>query len=319
MVSRIEMRQALLLLNMGGPNNIEEVELFLRNMFADKNILTMNRYMRKFIANIIISKRLEDVKENYKLLGSKSPLPKLTDELILKLKKYINMPIYPAMRYVPPFADEALLKCQKDGIEELILFPMYPQYSTTTTLSSVEDIEQRCEKIDYNPKITTINPYYDDYDYIEASCEKIMEAMDGKDTKDYDLLLSAHGLPLSIIKNGDPYQNQVEGNVSAIKIYLASKGIEFNNIKLVYQSKVGSSAWLEPNLVDVLRNPTHRKVLIYPLAFTIDNSETLFELEIEHREIANKIKYEDYIVAKCMNSSDKFVQLIVDRVNAKKV
>ena len=310
------MSQALLLLNMGGPNNIEEVELFLRNMFADKNILTMNPYLRKLIAYIIITKRLEDVKDNYRLLGGKSPLPELTEELIVKLKEHLNIPIYPAMRYVPPFADKALFLCQKDSIEELILFPMYPQYSTTTTLSSVEDIEQRCEAIGYKPKITVIDPYYDDYDYIKASCEKIMEAMDGKDTKEYDLLLSAHGLPLSIIKAGDPYQNQVEGNASAIKVYLASKGIEFHKIKLVYQSKVGSSAWLEPNLVDVLRNPTHRKVLIYPLAFTLDNSETVFELDIEHREIADKIKYDDYVVAKCMNDSEKFVQLIVDRVNA---
>jgi ferrochelatase len=310
------MNKALLLLNMGGPNNIEEVELFLRNMFADKNILTMNPYMRKFIANIIISKRLEDVKDNYRLLGGKSPLPELTEELIVKLKEDLDIPIYPAMRYVPPFADEALSLCQKEGIEELILFPMYPQYSTTTTLSSVEDIEQRCETMGYAPKITLIAPYYDDYDYIKASCEKIMEVMDGKDTSEYDLLLSAHGLPLSIIKSGDPYQNQVEGNASAIKIYLASKGIVFHQIKLVYQSKVGSSAWLEPNLVDVLRNPTHRKVLIYPLAFTLDNSETIFELDIEHREIAEKLKYDDYIVASCMNDSDKFVQLIVDRVNA---
>jgi ferrochelatase len=285
-------------------------------MFADKNILTMNPYMRKFIANIIISKRLEDVKDNYRLLGGKSPLPELTEELIVKLKEDLDIPIYPAMRYVPPFADKALSLCQKEGIEELILFPMYPQYSTTTTLSSVEDIEQRCETMGYKPDITLINHYYDDYDYIKASCEKIMEVMDGKDTSEYDLLLSAHGLPLSIIKSGDPYQNQVEGNASAIKIYLASKGIMFHQIKLVYQSKVGSSAWLEPNLVDVLRNPTHRKVLIYPLAFTLDNSETIFELDIEHREIAEKLKYDDYIVASCMNDSDKFVQLIVDRVNA---
>jgi len=313
------MTKALLLLNMGGPNNIEEVELFLRNMFADKNILTMNPYLRKFIANIIISKRLEDVKDNYRLLGGKSPLPELTDKLIVKLKEYLDMPIYPAMRYVPPFADKALFLCQKEGIEELILFPMYPQYSTTTTLSSVEDIEQRCEAMGYKPKITLIDPYYDDYDYIKASCEKIMKAMEGKDTKEYDLLLSAHGLPLSIIKEGDPYQNQVEGNASAIRTYLASEGIEFHQIKLVYQSKVGSSAWLEPNLVDVLRNPTHRKVLIYPLAFTLDNSETVFELDIEHREIADKVKYEDYVVSKCMNTSEKFVQLIVDRVNASTV
>jgi len=310
------MKQALFLLNMGGPNSIDEVELFLNNMFADKNILTMDRVTRKLVSTIIINKRLEDVKVNYGLLGGKSPLLGLTQKLIKKLEKKLSLPIYPVMRYVPPFADDVLKECQENAIEELILFPMYPQYSSTTTLSSLEDIELRCKELGYAPKIKVIEPYYDDYDYIEASCAKIMEAMKDKNTKDYDLLLSAHGLPLSIIKDGDVYQNQIEGNVSALKIYLKERDIVFHNIKLVYQSKVGSSAWLEPNLVDVLRNPHHRKVVIYPLAFTIDNSETVFELDIEHREIAQKIKYDDYIVAKCMNDDDKFVDLIVSRVNA---
>ncbi len=309
-------KQALLLLNMGGPNNIEEVELFLRNMFSDKHILTMNPYLRKFVANIIISKRLEEVKENYRLLGGKSPLPELTHKLIEKLKKKLDMPVYAVMRYVPPFADKALYACQKEGIEELILFPMYPQYSTTTTLSSVEDIEDRCEAMGYHPKIKVIEPYYDDYSYIEICSQQIMKAMEGQKTEEFDLLLSAHGLPMNIIKAGDPYQNQVEGNVSAIKTYLACQGVFFHDIKLVYQSKVGSAAWLEPNLVDVLRNPTHRKVLIYPLAFTVDNSETVFELDIEHREIAEKLKYRSYIVASCMNDSDDFVTLITDKVHA---
>ncbi len=307
-------KQALLLLNMGGPNNVDEVELFLRNMFADKNILVMNVYLRKFVSAIIINKRLEAVKENYGLIGGKSPLPNLTETLIQRLKTKLDMPIYAAMRYVPPFADIALEKCKEEGIEELVLFPMYPQYSTTTTFSSIEDIELRCEAIDYHPRIKVIDPYYDDYDYISASVDKIVEAMEGKETKEYDLLLSAHGLPLSIIKDGDIYQNQVEGNASAIKIYLHERGIAFKNIKLVYQSKVGSSSWLEPNLIDVLRNPYNRKVIIFPLAFTLDNSETVFELDIEHREIADKIKYDDYVVAKCMNDDEKFVALIVDRV-----
>ena len=237
-------KQALLLLNMGGPNNVEEVELFLRNMFADKNILVMNPYKRKLVSAIIINARLDEVKENYGLLGGKSPLPELTNNLISKLKARVEMPIYPVMRYVPPFADVTLEKCQAEGIEELILFPMYPQYSTTTTLSSVEDIEERCAILKYSPKITVIDPYYDDYDYIAASCEKIMEAMEGKDTQEYDLLLSAHGLPVSIIQAGDPYQNQVEGNASAIKMYLHECGIKFHSIKLVYQSKVGNDDWL---------------------------------------------------------------------------
>lgn len=310
------MKKALFLLNMGGPNSVDEVELFLENMFADKNILTMDRYTRKLVSTIIINTRLEAVKENYGLLGGKSPLLRLTKELIVKLVPKLDMPIYPVMRYVPPFADDVLKECKKNGVEELILFPMYPQYSTTTTLSSVEDVEARCAELEYTPKIKVIDPYYDDYDYIVASCEKIIEAMDGKETEAYDLLLSAHGLPLSIIKDGDPYQNQVEGNASAIKIYLKERGIKFHNIKLVYQSKVGSSAWLEPNLVDVLRNPKHRKVVIFPLAFTLDNSETIFELDIEHREIAKKIKYEDYVLVSCMNDSDKFVDFIVEKVKS---
>jgi len=312
----IQMKKALFLLNMGGPNDLDEVELFLRNMFSDRHILTVNRYLRKFIGNIIISKRLEEARENYRRLGGKSPLPGLTEALIEKLSKKVEMPVYPAMRYVPPFATEALEACRNNGVEELILFPLYPQYSTTTTLSSVEDIEARCREIDYAPKITLIRHYYDDYDYIKASCERIVEASKGINTEEYDLLLSAHGLPKSIIRAGDPYENEVMANASAIRIYLHERGIRFRDIKLVYQSKIGSAAWLEPNLVDVLRRPENLKVLIYPLAFTVDNSETAFELDIEHREIAEKIGYEDYIVAKCLNDSDAFVDFIAKRVHA---
>jgi ferrochelatase len=148
---------------------------------------------------------------------------------------------------------------------------------------------------------------------------QIKKAIKGKESSDYDLLLSAHGLPVSIIKDGDPYQRQIEANVSAIKTHLALKKIPFKNVKLVYQSKVGPAAWLEPNLVDVLRNPKNDKVVIYPLAFTIDNSETLFELDIEHREIAEKIKYQDYIVAECMNDSNDFVDLILKYVEKQMV
>lgn len=310
------MNKALFLLNMGGPNNLDEVELFLYNMFSDKNILPTNPLTRALVRKIIITKRLDDAKESYSHLGGKSPLSELTQELIEKLKMSLDMPIYAAMRYVPPFADVALKECMEAGVEELLLFPLYPQYSTTTTLSSYEDIVSRCKVMGYSPKITMLTcQYYDDIDYIKANVEQIEKAIGDKDISDYDLLLSAHGLPVSIIEAGDPYQRQVESNVSAIKTLLDVKGIHFKNVKLVYQSKVGNSTWLEPNLVDVLRTPLNRKVLIYPLAFTIDNSETLFELDIEHREIADKIKYDDYIVAQCMNDSDAFLNLIVKYVN----
>ena len=310
------MKQALFLLNMGGPNDLDEVELFLYNMFSDKNILPTNPLTRALVRKIIITKRLDEAKESYEELGGKSPLSGLTQKLIDKLKKKLDMPVYAAMRYVPPFATDALIKCKEEGIEEILLFPLYPQYSTTTTLSSYEDIVARCEALAYHPKITLLTcQYFDDIDYIKANVSQIEKAIGERDISEYDLLLSAHGLPMSIIKAGDPYQRQVEANVSAIKTLLEVKGIHFKEVKLVYQSKVGSAAWLEPNLIDVLRNPTNRKVLIYPLAFTIDNSETLFELDIEHREIAEKIKYEDYAVAECMNDSDAFVDLIIKYVD----
>ena len=309
------MKTAVILLNMGGANSIDEVEIFLRNMFDDKNILPMNRYLRKIVGNIIIKKRLKEVEDNFReFLGGKSPLRETTDSLIERIKTKLNMPIVPAMRYVPPFASKFLKEFKKSGIEELILFPMYPQYSTTTTLSSIEDIQSRCQKLDYAPKITTIKPYYDDYEYISMCVDKIMEAIGDKNTEEYDLILSAHGLPINIIKNGDPYEKQVEANLSAIKIYLYHNNIIFKDIKLVYQSKVGNSAWLEPSLVDTLRNPKNKKVIIYPLTFTIDNSETIFELNIESREIAKKIKYEDFIVANCFNDSEKFANFIAKKV-----
>jgi len=121
---------------------------------------------------------------------------------------------------------------------------------------------------------------------------------------------------MSIIRAGDPYEKQVEANVSALKIVLRERGIIFKNIKLAYQSKVGNAAWLEPNLADVLRKPKNLKVIIFPLAFTIDNSETIFELDREHREIAEKIGYEDYRVARCPNDSEAFARFIGEKIAA---
>ncbi|WP_292655251.1 ferrochelatase [Nitratifractor sp.] len=308
------MKRGVLLLNMGGPNNIGEVELFLRNMFADANILPINPWMRRMIGNRIVRKRLKEAEENYRELGGKSPLTEITWSLAAKAEERSGLPVRPAMRYVPPFADAALREFQQEGVEELVLFPMYPHYSTTTTRSSVEDVEARCEAMGYHPQIRVIDPYYDDFDYLEIQADRIAEASQGIETKEYDLVLSAHGLPMSIIKAGDPYEKQVEANVSALKTYLKFRGLHFRNIRLAYQSKVGNAAWLEPNLADVLRRPENLNVLIFPLAFTVDNSETLFELDREHRRIAEKIGYEDYRVAACPNDSEAFAAFIAEKL-----
>ncbi|WP_292664058.1 ferrochelatase [Nitratifractor sp.] len=307
-------KKGVLLLNMGGPNNLDEVELFLRNMFADPRILPMSAWMRKRIGAMIVRRRLEEAQENYRELGGKSPLTEITWSLTAKVETRSGVLVRPAMRYVPPFADPALRECAEEGVEELVLFPMYPHYSTTTTLSSVEDVAARCEAMGYHPEIRVVAPYYDDYDYLMIQAERIREAAEGIETREYDLILSAHGLPMSIIRTGDPYEKQVEANVSALKTMLRSQGIIFKNIKLAYQSKVGNAAWLEPNLADLLRRPENLKVLIFPLAFTVDNSETLFELDREHRAIAEKIGYEDYRVARCPNDGEDFAAFIAEKI-----
>ncbi len=309
------MKQAVLLLNMGGPNNIDEVELFLRNMFSDPNILPVNPLLRRFIGSRIIRSRLDEAKENYMQLGGKSPLSKITASLAKKVEKLSGLPVRPAMRYVPPFADKALEEFRDKGIERIIAFPMYPQYSTTTTLSSVEDLKAKAISMGYEFDLSVIDPYGQDADYVDIVASSIIDSASDVDLGEYDLIFSAHGLPMSIIKAGDPYKDQVEAEVAAVSDELRARGIEFRNIRLAYQSKVGRSAWLEPSLTDLLRNPSNTRVVVYPISFTVDNSETLFELDIEHREIAEKIGYEDYRVVGCPNDHDKFAAFIAKRIN----
>ena len=306
------MSKAILLLNMGGPNSIDEVEIFLKNMFADPYILQTNAITRKLVGTIIVKKRLKEAIENYKIIGGKSPLLEITNSLAKRVESLSKIKTYPVMRYVPPFAKEVLLKLKDENIDKLILFSMYPHYSTTTTKSSIEDVIKVCKEIDYAPKIEIVDRYYDNKEYIKLQIKLIKETLENSSAKDKKLIISAHGLPLDIIKKGDPYQKHIETNVELIKDELKKEGLNFQSIELAYQSKVGNGTWLEPNLEDVLRNPTNLSVLIFPIAFTIDNSETIFELDIEHREIATKLKYDYYKVAKCPNDLDEFAKFIVN-------
>ncbi len=310
------MKIGLILLNMGGATSLDEVELFLRNMFNDKNILPLSSPLRRVIGSRIVKKRLHEAQENYKKLGGKSPLLEISQSLAKKIEERLKTPVRLVMRYLPPFATDALEEFKKMGVEKIILFPMYPHYSFTTTLSSVEDIETTLASLNYKPELKVVEPYFDNYDYVAIQQRLIAEKISAEKAKDYHLILSAHGLPMSIIYAGDPYEVQVNSNASALKIYLKERGFDFAKVSLAYQSKVGGGRWLEPNLADILREPERLKVVIFPLSFTVDNSETLFELSIEHAEITQKIGYEDYLVSSCPNDRDDFVDFIVSKVEA---
>lgn len=307
--------EAVILLNMGGPNNLEEVEVFLKNMFNDKNILTMkSNLLRKFIATMITFTRAESSQEIYRQLGGKSPLvghtQKLVEKLEAKLPEHVMVDF--VMRYTPPFAPEVISKLNQEDVDKIYLIPLYPQYSTTTTKSSLEDFEQSYHDLGEDALLTEIKHFFENKNYNKAILERIKEQMEGEPYEEFDIIFSAHGLPQKIVDAGDVYEKHVKRHVEILKLMMEEEGMAFDEIHLAYQSKVGPLKWLEPSLEDKLKSIQNTKVVIFPIAFTIDNSETDFELDIEYREIAEELGFDEYKVCRCPNDSDYFVDALIE-------
>jgi len=301
-------KKAIVLLNMGGARNKDELKIFLTNMFNDKNILTVNPILRKFIAFFIVNSRLDSAWENYEDIGNESPINKLTEQLVSKVnEKITEYKTYQIMRYTPPFAKDVIAQMKEDGIEEVILLPLYPQYSTTTTKSSLENFQMYAKD---SFKTRVIEPFYKNELFNNCIINELVKNVNIP--VDYNLVFSAHGLPQNIVDAGDPYEKQMLEHVDILSNMLKEKGVEFKSISLAYQSKVGPLKWLEPSLDESLVTFRDDNVLIYPLAFIVDNSETDFELSIEYKEIAEEIGINEYKVCKCVNDSDKFIEAIKD-------
>ena len=300
-------KKALILLNMGGARNKDELKMFLSNMFQDKHIINIkSKFVRYLISSFIVYKRLNIAWENYKQIDNKSPINDLTKQLVKKLEDtFEDVYIDQVMRYTPPFANECIKKLKDKGIKDIVLLPLYPQYSTTTTKSSIEDF-LKVAKEEFN--IQTIEEFYENSTFNDALIEEITNK--NLDFEEYNLIFSAHGLPQKIINKGDPYQKQIISHVEILSKKLKDKNIKFMSTNLAYQSKIGPLKWLEPSLEEMLKNFKDKKVLIYPISFIIDNAETYFELSIEYKEIAKNLGIIDYQVCSCVNSSDKFIEFI---------
>lgn len=312
------MKKALVLLNMGGPNNLHEVEVFLRNMFNDEHILSIpSKRVRKMVAGIITTLRVEKAQEIYRGMGGKSPLVDYTNTLIEALNKamgdeYVTLA---AMRYTPPFASEAIEQIMELGITDITLLPLYPQHSTTTTASSVEDFVLAMDRQHCDAKTTIIKSFYENEYLNDGMVETIQDTLGRDDSTKIDLIFSAHGLPQKIVDKGDLYQKQVEEHIKLLKTKLQSKGIIFNSMTLAYQSKVGPMQWIEPSLdqsLAVLKSG--KRVMIYPIAFMIDNSETEYELQVEYEEVAKEMGYEYYKVVPALNDHPMLVRAIADLI-----
>ena len=304
-----ENKKALVLLNMGGARDKSELKMFLTNMFNDENILTIkNAFIRKMVASFITNSRLESAWKNYEKIGNHSPINPLTEQLVNKCNDKIeNYKTYQVMRYTPPFAKEIISQMKKDGIKEVLLLPLYPQYSTTTTKSSLEDFIKFAKN---SFSISSIETFYKNDKFNECIVNEILNNVE--DETSYNLVFSAHGLPQKIVDAGDPYEKQMNEHVKILSEELQKRGKNFKSINLAYQSKVGPLKWLEPSLEDMLKNFKNENVIIYPLSFIVDNSETVFELDIEYKEIAHEIGIKEYKVCSCVNDSEEFIEAIKD-------
>lgn len=300
------MKKAILLLNMGGPNHLGEVKTFLSNMFNDKRIIGAPQPIRSFIAWLITSRRHKEAEANYAALGGKSPIVEHTQRVVKALEQEVDAKVHYIMRYTPPYTDEVLEKLKH--YDELYALPLYPHYSSTTTLSSFDELERHADRLGISHKIKRIDHYYKDPAYIAAIVERIKESLGGEDPAEFELIFSAHGLPQKIIDKGDSYQRHIRYNLFYARRGLDEVGISFHKTHLAYQSRLGPMEWIRPYLEEKLGTLSKKKVIIYPIAFTIDNSETEFELDIEYREKAEHLGFIDYRVAKAPNDHPLFIE-----------
>ncbi len=306
------MNKALIFLNMGAARNLDEVEVFLHNMFNDQNIITVkSNLLRSYIASSIVKNRKEEAKENYKKIGGVSPLVANTELFLQNVQKaFPDHHVINIMRYTHPFAFEEVKWLQLKGVEEITVIPLYPHYSSTTTKSSLEDLYAALDKANFAPNMKIITRFYKNEHYNQSIIEQIKQTLQSDKANDFDLIFSAHSLPQKIIDGGDPYQKEVIENVNILHDMLDEQGLNFKNIHLAYQSKLGPMKWLSPSLEGKLEELRNKKVIIYPISFILDNSETDFELDIEYREVATTLGFTDYRVAKCLNDSPMFIEAI---------
>ena len=313
------MKKALLLLNMGGANNLDDVEIFLKNMFDDPYILGIkNKFLRKLVAFMIVKGRLKAAQYNYKQIGGKSPICELTKKLCDKISSFENefSAIDFAMNYTSPFAKDVLKKYK--NFDEIVLLPLYPHHSQTTITSSLDDFKKAKDELKVKAKILLCGPFYDDEIYNKIIISHINEAINNIDVSDVELIFSAHSLPQKIINKGDVYEKHINKHVQILSKMIKDSGLNFKEINLAYQSRLGPVKWLEPSLNEVLAKCDNKKALVYPLSFCIDNSETIFELVIEYAKVASDLDFSFYKVVACPNFSDEFARFILQKTKVAK-
>jgi len=315
-------RVAVVLFNLGGPDAPESVRPFLVNLFTDPAILRVPGWLRAPLGRLIAWRRTKPALENYMILGGKSPLLELTEEQGRSLDAALNgahgeigdaeYKSFVCMRYWHPMSDAAARAVREWGADEAVLVPLYPHFSTTTTGSSLVDWQRAAKRAGLGALPTkTLCCFHSDDGFAEATARMVREAYDKARAElpagtGLRVLFSAHGLPESIVKAGDPYQWQVEQTVAAVVERLGVEGLDFVTC---YQSRVTPQKWIGPSTEDEIARAGKDKVaiLVSPIAFVSEHSETLVELDVEYKEIAEEDGVPAYFRVPAQNSDPGFI------------
>jgi protoporphyrin/coproporphyrin ferrochelatase len=310
-MTRTARRVGVVLFQLGGPDTLEAIEPFLYNLFCDPDIIDFPfaRIGRKPLAKLISATRARKVQHHYSTIGGGSPIRRNTERQAQALeaelrRQGIDARCFVAMRYWHPFTSEAIQQVEDAGCEELVLLPMYPQYSSTTTGSSLNEWNRR-----YSGDAPTycIESFYRNTMYLDALAERVDAALARFPvTARPEIVFSAHGVPMAVIEKGDPYQRQIEETVRLLMLRAGWR----NPHRLCYQSKVGASKWLQPSLHHTLEHLAAEhasEVCVVPIAFVSDHVETLGEIDHEAREQAHRLGYRQFEMSAGLNDSPLFI------------
>lgn len=306
------MKLAVVLFNLGGPDGPDAVRPFLQNLFCDPAIISLPWIVRAPLGRFIASRRAPVAQEIYTRIGGGSPIVPETARQARALEAALSTDgtqakCFISMRYWHPFSDEAAAQVNAFQPDRIVLLPLYPQFSTTTTKSSLKDWRRAARKAGLKAPTADICCYPDEPGFIQAMAARIRAAMtDARGDIGWRLLMSAHGLPKRTIEKGDPYQRQVEQTAAAVIHALAMPGLE---PVVCYQSKVGRLEWIGPSTDEEIRRAgaDGKGVIIAPIAFVSEHSETLVELDIEYRELAEECGVPDYRRAATVSDDPSFI------------
>lgn len=311
------MRRVVVLLNLGGPSSLKEVKPFLKSLFNDPAILPYSQWVRRFVSWLIVRKRLPKATEIFRTLGGGSPLLKNTEAQGGALQALLgpDYRVVVAMRHAQPDTSAAFLQMEEFRPHEVILLPLYPQFSVTTTASSFEAWEEEVKKHTGCKPIHRICCYPEMTGLIDGIVDLTLQQMKTFQTQPR-LLFSAHGLPQRLIKGGDPYQAQVIKTYKQVLKKLQEKLEKPVDSVVCYQSRVGPEKWTEPSLDTEIERASLEKmgVLIIPISFVSEHSETLVELDLAYRDMAQALGIPEYGRVPTVDCHPAFIQGLADLV-----